>query len=127
MAHGDKNKGQYAENLVIDHLKKQGFYLIAHNYNKPYGEIDIIARKNNMYVFVEVKMRMQETFDLSQVITRSKQQKIIAVAKEFIASNYDEKTIYRFDVALVILEDVQRPELTYIPNAFTCEQLDVWI
>jgi putative endonuclease len=122
-----KHKGNYAETLVIDHLKKQGFTLIAHNYSKPYGEIDIIACKNKVYIFVEVKMRMQETFDLSQVITRNKQQKIIAVAKEFISKHYEPTAIYRFDVALVILENMQKPELTYIPNAFACEQLDSWI
>lgn len=110
--------GKKAEQFVGEYLQKEGFSLLTFNYRKPFGEIDLIAADRTTVVFVEVKMRAKEYFDLSEVITRSKQRKIIAVAKDFISRNalcYNK--ICRFDVALLHTEGGML-SLTYIPNAF---------
>lgn len=45
------------EELATNFLKKKGYKIIERNFRKGYGEIDIIATKNNILVFVEVKTR----------------------------------------------------------------------
>lgn len=114
--HIRSHHGLNAEKLVADHLQKQGFTIIARNYRKRYGEIDLIAKAESLVAFVEVKMRHHDLVDLGVLVTRSKQKRIIAVAREFIARNYDlcSRSICRFDVALV-----HQQEITYIPQAFT--------
>ena len=62
-------------------------------------------------------MRQQEYFDLGAVITPSKQRKIMAVAKHYIALHCKHEQSYRFDVALLQTTN-NGLELTYIPNAF---------
>jgi len=112
----DKRKqlGVEGELMVARSLERQGFTIKEKNYRKPYGEIDVIAKKKNLLIFVEVKRRKNQGFDLSQLITLSKQKKIIRVAQEYIARhNYDE-TYCRFDIALIDGE-----KLNYIPDAFT--------
>ncbi len=110
-------QGKAAEDFVADHLMSNRFTIHARNYRKRDGEIDLIAGKSDLMIFVEVKMREDNYFDLSTVITPSKQRKIIAVAKEYIAHlSYAQRT-YRFDVALV-QGTKHRWELSYIPNAF---------
>ena len=103
---------------VAQHLIKDGFTILEYNYRKKGGEIDLIASKPGLLVFVEVKMRQENYFDLGDVITPSKQRKIIAVAKNYIGlkgGTFEQS--YRFDVAL--LQGTQTGlELTYIPNAF---------
>lgn len=51
-----KSKGDIAENKAISFLENQNFKIIEKNfYAKKLGEIDIIARKNEIYHFIEVK------------------------------------------------------------------------
>ena len=90
--------GCHAEDLVAQHLADKGFMILEQNYKKNFGEIDVIARNKNLLVFVEVKMRTNNYFDLAEVITPSKQQKIIRVASEYLAKHHDENFVCRFDV-----------------------------
>ena len=102
-------------------VKKQRQPTIAHlNYRKFYGEIDIIAHKKGIVVFVEVKTRKKNYFDASLLVPPSKQRKIILVAKEYIAKHNLHDMIFRFDVSLVT-PDGDHHTLCYIPNAFMGE------
>ncbi len=47
--------GDIGENIACDCLKGKGFEIIERNYLKKWGEIDIIAKKNNIIHFIEVK------------------------------------------------------------------------
>lgn len=116
--HHRANLGKEAEQKVAEQLRQQGFKIVEHNYRKRHGEIDLIATKASLMVFVEVKMRQHQYFDLSDVITLSKQRKIISVAKEYIARKGTENQSYRFDVAL-LQGTPQGLDVQYIPNAFT--------
>ncbi len=109
--------GNYGEQLVAQHLQADGFTILEKNYRQRCGEIDLIAYKKDLLVFVEVKLRRSHYFDLSHVITHSKQQKIITTAKTYLArTDHDDKAC-RFDVALVECID-GAPKITYIPQAF---------
>jgi putative endonuclease len=111
--------GNTGELLVITHLEQDGYIIAAQNYQKKYGEIDIVARKDDVVAFVEVKLRKKKYFATSEVITPSKQRKIIATAKAFILEHKIYNALYRFDVALVTFDHNKQPDITYIPNAFT--------
>jgi putative endonuclease len=101
-------------------LQTQGYTVQARNYSWRGGEIDIIAQKDNSVMFIEVKMRQHHYFSLSEIITSSKQRKIIATARKYIHENASwHETIYRFDVALLELLNDGTYTTTYIPNAFT--------
>ena len=111
--------GASGEARVATMLEKQKFTVVAKNYRQRFGEIDIIAKRDDLTVFVEVKTRKRQYFSLSQVIVPSKQTKILATAKHYMANNDVSGSICRFDVALVT-ED----QINYIPNAFneSCEE-----
>lgn len=115
--HHRANLGKEAEQKVAAQLQQQGFMIVEYNYRKRHGEIDLIATKASLMVFVEVKMRQHQYFDLSDVITPSKQRKIISVAKEYIARKGTENQSYRFDVAL-LQGTPQGLDVQYISNAF---------
>lgn len=111
--------GREGEAFVAEYMAKQGFSILEQNYRKRYGEIDLIAVNHDTIAFIEVKMRQSSYFDSSEVIVPSKQRKIIAVAKEYIARHHHEDKICRFDVALVE-GSLNNPEITYLENAFCC-------
>ena len=64
----DKNKtqkqiiGQKGEDEAAKYLTKAGFTIIDRNYRKPWGELDLIAKKGDKLYFVEVKTVTRDTF-----------------------------------------------------------------
>lgn len=109
--------GHKAELWVGRLLEKQGHVICAYNYQKPFGEVDIIAKKDDKLRFVEVKCRSSWLFDVHTIVTRSKQKKIIAVAKYFVAAHDFDNCSVQFDVAFVMpTGDAFTGE--YIDNAF---------
>lgn len=113
-----KQTGMAAELLVAHELQKNNYAIVKQNYRCLWGEIDIIASQKDTLVFVEVKMRTRNYFDATELITASKQSKIIATAKHFLSAHNFQNYNCRFDVA--ILEGaIDKPTIVYIPNAFT--------
>ncbi len=108
-----KQLGIAGEQQIQTYLKNEGFSIRACNYRQSFGEVDIIAQKKDLLVFVEVKARSNAQFDLSEVITRSKQRKIILCAHHYISTHELYDVDARFDVALL-----DGTTITYIPNAF---------
>ena len=111
-------KGKEGELLVAQYLQKRGYTLITQNYRKSFGEVDIIAHKDDVLAFVEVKWRHNPLVDPAELIGPSKQKKIITIAKQFLSKHTYLDVVCRFDVAL-IEETNNSINLQYIPNAFT--------
>lgn len=62
MAQTKKQKiGSLGEDIACKYLKNKGFSVIERNYWKKFGEIDIIAKKDSVIHFVEVKSVSRET------------------------------------------------------------------
>ncbi len=115
----NRQTGLQGEQLIVDRLTKKGFEILARNYTKQYGEVDIIAKNQDTLCFIEVKARYNPLFDPAELISRSKQKRIIAVAKDFLATHtIPDDMICRFDVAFVI-ETKNGTTVSYIANAFT--------
>jgi putative endonuclease len=53
--------GEIGENIAVRFLMKHGFSILDRNYTKKWGEIDIVAEKDNKIYFVEVKSVSRET------------------------------------------------------------------
>ncbi|MCL1789595.1 MAG: YraN family protein [Oscillospiraceae bacterium] len=118
-----KTRGDFGEIAVRDYLVEHGYKIVACNYRKRQGEIDIIAVQNEEIVFVEVKTRkfgsMTEGIDS---VTYEKRRKIINTAHAFLRENPEFSNMNaRFDAAGVVIttDDVPRLiELDYYEDAF---------
>lgn len=53
--------GKLGEDIACKFLMKHGFSILERNYTKKWGEIDIIAKKNDKYYFIEVKSKSVKT------------------------------------------------------------------
>lgn len=112
--------GNQGEEYVMRFLEKEGYTIRARNYRTARGEIDIIAERDEIVAFIEVKTRSTEPFELSTIITPTKKRRIILAARAYCSAQQIYHRSLRFDVAVVIL-DQDRP-LTYYENAFTEER-----
>ncbi len=117
-SHLSKKFGSQSEQLIIDTLIENGFTIQAQNYRKFSGEIDIIAQKKDILAFIEVKARQAPLFDMAELISYTKQKKIIALAKFYCAERNIVDMTCRFDVAFISYENKQRI-ISIIENAFT--------
>ena len=113
-----KELGNNGEQLVCSLLEEEQFTIVKRNYTTRWGEIDIIAQRDELMVFVEVKTRKQNYFPTSMVVNYTKQRKIIKTAKIFVVQNSIKDKVLRFDVATVQMNDAKQ-SIQYIPNAFT--------
>ena len=50
-----KTKGDIAENIAVSYLLENNYEILERNFREPYGEIDIVAFKDEVFRFVEVK------------------------------------------------------------------------
>lgn len=113
-----RKTGNAGEQAVANYLQKLGFTILEQNYSKPYGEIDLIAQKDDVLAFIEVKTRHNPLFDMAELIPYSKQKKIIQTALAYCAANRIDNMVYRFDVAMVIQAGNSAYEISIIENAF---------
>ena len=115
----NKKLGNAGEQFIASFLEHQGFTICEQNYRKFFGEIDIIASKKNLYIFVEVKTRKSADMPMGNLVSVTKQTKIIKTAQTFMAENQlAQNNVCRFDVALLI-KNGDTFSMEYIENAFT--------
>jgi putative endonuclease len=106
--------GISAESRAAMVLVAKGFRILARRWRSPVGEIDIVARRRSLLVFVEVKAR-EKLDDAAWSVTERQRGRIVAAAQAWLARYPDEKiTDIRFDAMLVAPGRIPR----HIPAAF---------
>ncbi len=97
-----REKGNFAEDRACSFLSELGFIIVERNYYSRFGEIDIIATKDQVLHFVEVKSGMGEPI---YNITPSKLSKIIKTAQIYMSKKRLDID-FCFD-ALIVGEDIE--------------------
>ncbi len=103
------------EERAVTYLKEQQYEILKQNYRCRYGEIDIIARKMQIIVFVEVKYRNSDTYGTAiEAVTVSKQNTIRKVAQHYLTTQlHSLEKPCRFDVIAI-----DQGKISHIQNAF---------
>jgi putative endonuclease len=103
--------GISAESRAATFLIPKGFRILARRWKSPVGEIDIVARRRHLLVFVEVKARAS----LDEAAESVKQRRIATAAEVWLAAKPDDSVRdMRFDAILVTPGKLPR----HIPAAF---------
>lgn len=91
--------GKEGEEYATNYLKQNGYKIIQRNFECRQGEIDIIAKDKNEYVFIEVKTRQSFKYGMpSEAVTQNKQKHIWNATKYYLYSHKLEKVYVRIDV-----------------------------
>ncbi|ADH85864.1 YraN family protein [Desulfurivibrio alkaliphilus] len=110
--------GRRGEELAASYLEKAGYRIVARNYRTRAAELDIIARRRDELVFVEVKSRNSTAFGSPlEAITAAKQRKIALAAQEYLVRERLSDQASRFDVVAVSFRG-GKPEIDHLVNAF---------
>ena len=108
--------GSLGEDIACEYLIRKGYKIIEKNYRKPWGEIDIIAEKNDEVRFVEVKTlsksiqsfsRENNAYRPEEQIHPSKLRKIVRTAEIYMTSREDDRE-FQIDAVGIILDPITR-------------------
>lgn len=111
--------GQWGEEHARRYLENQGYTVSATNYHSRWGEVDIVARLGEEFVFVEVKTRRGTAFGTpEESVTATKSRRLIATAQDYLQKNDLEQAQWRIDVVTVHLDRSGKLlEVNHLENA----------
>src|SRR3972149_3699974 len=100
-----KQGGRGGEELAAQFLERKGYKIIERNYRKKWGEIDVIAEKDNVVHFVEVKAVSRESKDYrpEELIHESKLRKVARTAALYMEQQRDGRE-FQIDGIAVIMD-----------------------
>jgi putative endonuclease len=109
--------GLSAESRAAAYLVAKGYRIVARRFRSPVGEVDIVARRRGVLVFVEVKAR-NRLDDAAESLLPRQQRRIAAAAAAWLAAHpEDGEGDIRFDAVLVAPGRIPR----HIQAAFEAE------
>lgn len=117
MKTANRQTGYFGENLAVAALEKKGYQILETNFSNRYGEIDIIAKQNDILVFVEVKAKKGLDYGLpEEMVGRYKLKKVQNMATMYMKG---KSMPCRIDVvAIVLSEDNEVLRLTHYENVY---------
>lgn len=114
-------RGQQGERLAVNYLETHGYLILDRNVRLRRGEIDIVARKQGVLVFVEVKTRTSNRFGCpAEAVTPAKARHLIQAAREYLHSGRAgaKEPDIRFDVVSILLPPDGEAVIELFENAF---------
>lgn len=102
------------------HLEQAGLRIVARNWRRPDGELDIVADDGGTCVFVEVRSRTGEEHGHAlEAITPRKRARVVRAARLYLDAETPAAAGFRFDVvAVTFWDDGRQPDVVHIANAF---------
>ncbi len=114
--------GRRGEDLAARHLETGGWTILDRNYRLGRREIDLIAMRDGVLAFVEVKTRTGQGYGHPlEAITPRKRREISAVASAWLMRHPKPVDCVRFDAVAVFIQDPDPPLVEHVPDAWRVE------
>jgi putative endonuclease len=109
--------GEWGEDAAAAYLSARGYIVLARNVHCSHGEIDIVAIKDELLVFVEVKTRTSHTFAYPEdSVTRRKQAFMLSAAEEYLQGHPESGESWQFDVIAVEGKPGGKAQIAHFEN-----------
>ncbi len=113
--------GQWGEEVAARYLRERGYEIVERDWHSGHRDIDIVARRGRLYVFVEVKTRRNHDFnDPIDAIGRVKLLNLCRAISHYVCSHGID--CHRFDVITVVgPQGCPTPEITHLEDISVTE------
>jgi putative endonuclease len=99
-----KRTGDHGEHIACGYLQEAGLTILARNWRRAGGELDIVAAEGETLVFIEVRTRSSRSYGRAEEsVDWRKQRQVRKVAALFLAAEQVRYRQFRFDVVVVEL------------------------
>lgn len=112
--------GVWGEDVAARHLEHAGYELVTRNWRCEHGELDLVTRHEDTWVFVEVKARRSRAYGSpEEAITPEKQRHLVDAARTYLAEHELADVAWRVDVVAVTVvgNDYANPAIEVYQNA----------
>ena len=113
-----KETGIKGEVIAASFLLKKGYQILHSNWKSGNKEVDIIALKDGILVFTEVKTRRNYDFGYPEEAVNAKKQQHIKLVAEAYCDEYKDYQDIRFDVISILLKGTTVEEILHLEDAF---------
>lgn len=113
-----KETGIKGEQIAVNFLLKKGYSIVVCNWRYGKKEVDIIAQKDDMLVFVEVKTRRNFDFGFPEEAVNAKKQAFLKAAATAYIDSHPEHINIRFDIISILLNAKAIQEIVHFEDAF---------
>jgi len=118
MEHYKQVIGKKGEDIAAEYLCAKGYQIVERNYKYGRNEIDLIAVKDKMLLFVEVKTRTSITYGYPEKAVNRQKAANIKKAAGFYMEQVPEYPLVRFDIVAVVAMPDGSHEIEHIEDAF---------
>jgi putative endonuclease len=117
MSTGRQITGRWGEDAAAEYLNERGYTVLARNVHSAHGEIDIVASKEGLLVFVEVKTRRSHDFAYPEdSVTHRKQAYLLSAAEDYLQAHPESGDSWQFDVIAVEGKPGGKALITHFEN-----------
>ncbi len=111
--------GAFGEQKAARYLREKGYEIFSSNFYIGSGELDIVAFKDSILCFAEVKTRREGgMFSPAEAVDFNKKENLKSAASAYM-NKYKLKYDFRFDIIEVLIdEDFNVTDINHIENAF---------
>lgn len=110
--------GRRGEALAKAHLEAAGYEILDENWCYLKAEIDLIAYKDKVIIFAEVKTRTGNGFGEPEDFVNLRKQKLLATAANEYIYLMDHQGEVRFDIIAILFKSETNYKLNHIEDAF---------
>lgn len=112
--------GAAGERIASAYLRSQGYAIRQTNWSTTVGELDIIAQRGDLLVFVEVKTRRdQDTEAALAAVTPAKHERVLKAVYQYLHDHdIDSEAQWRVDVIAVAIPPDGPPRVDHVEDAF---------
>lgn len=110
--------GRKGESLAKAHLEQNGYEIMDENWTHGRLEIDLIAYKDKVIIFAEVKTRTGNYFGEPEDFVDVRKQKLLVEAADEYIYLMDHQGEVRFDIISVLFDKQANYTLKHIEDAF---------
>ena len=109
--------GKTGEQLAVNYLQEKGYKIIRRNFRYLKAEVDIIVKKDNEIIGVEVKTRTSDYFGNPQDFINQKKIKLMVLALDYYVTENDLDVEVRFDI-IAIIKQKNAFQIEHLKDAF---------
>lgn len=110
--------GARGEALAASFLERRGYAILQRNWRCRHGEIDLIACRDGVTVFVEVKTRSSNAYGTpAEAVTRTKAARLRRLAGAWCSAQAPLAGAIRIDVIGILAPAGREPVIEHIPDA----------
>jgi len=110
--------GRKGEEIAVEFIKRKGYEVLETNWRHRKAEIDIIAKLDEVLVFLEVKSRSTDHFGRPESFVDARKQQLVADAASVYMEEIGHDWEVRFDIISILFHNEMHQSVDHFQDAF---------